>query len=502
MKFHPLPSLLFALAVLPLGTTRAAVNPAIVPADARWVIYADLNALRGSVIGKELVAFAEKAQLETPGGKIGIDWQKLLATIGSATAYGSNLSPNPNDIDGTLVLQGTPDLRKIAESLLIQANLANPTNVVEITDLPFPAYEIKGNPPPAKPVETAKPADDAAAPATAKAEVKEKVKAKRGVVLEPIIAFPPEPIVIVSKSKAQILKAREVFRGNAPSLAKGSGSPMQKFIGSGDNAYLFAACTIPADQFFPDDGPQARIFKMTSSGSLAIGERGPDAFAHAELIASSGQMADKLQKILQGMTAMMSLAETNDKQLGDFLNSAVVNREGDVVTLDLSYASARLAQMIANARQQSQSPDRAAPRPMPMLNGRALAEWNSEAQPASADAATPAAPAPLATRMVENVALKNGTLLTLARSANVGRNIKFDRVEITPVEGGGAPLVFRPEFMRVAGPRANWLQFPFPGADGNYTVKVSYVNDPAGKATFALSARDPKTPATDADAKK
>jgi hypothetical protein len=495
MKFHPLPSLLFALALLPLSTTRAAVNPAIVPADARWVIYADLNALRGSVIGKELVAFAEKAQLETPGGKIGVDWQKLLATIGTATAYGTNLSPDPKDIDGTLVVQGTPDLRKIAESVLIQANLANPENVVEITDLPFPAYAIKGNRPPAKSVD----ADNPAPPATAKSEGKEKVKAKHGVALEPIIAFPPEPIVIVSKSKAQILKARDVFRGSAPSLAKGSGSPMQKFVSTGDNAYLFAACTIPADQFFPDDGPQARIFKMASSGSLAIGERGPNAFAHAELIASSGQMADKLQKILQGMTAMMSLAETSDKQLGDFLNSAVVNREGDIVTLDVSYASARLAQMIANARQQSQSPDRAAPRSLPMLNGRALAEWHAEAQPDTAEAATPAS---LAVRTVDNVALKNGTLLTLARSANVGRNIHFDRVEITPAQGGGAPLVFRPEFMRVAGPRGNWLQFPFPGEDGSYTVKVSYVNDPTGKATFALSARDPKAPAADADAKK
>ena len=50
-----------------------------------------------------------------------------------------------------------------------------------------------------------------------------------------------------------------------------------------------------------------------------FGLGGENTFAHTEMIASSDQMAEKLLKILQGMTAMMSLAETNDKQLADFL---------------------------------------------------------------------------------------------------------------------------------------------------------------------------------------
>ena len=480
-----------ALPLLPVSRAAAAVNPAIVSADARWVIYADMNALRASAIGKELIALGEKAQLDTGSGKVGIDWQKLLATIGSATAYGANISSDPKQIDGTLVIQGTADLRKIAESLLIQANLADPKAVVELTDLPFPAYALSG-----QKAQPAKPA--AAADATGKEPVAPNaiVKAatsKETAPLEVIIAFPPEPVVIVSKSKPQILKARDVFRGSAPSLAKDTKSPLKKFVAASGDAYLFLASTVPAEKFFPDDGPQARILKMASAGSLAIGERGENTFAHTEMIASSDQMAEKLLKILQGMTAMMSLAETNDKQLADFLNSAAVSRQGDVVTSDLAYSSARLAQMIKTLQQTKQSPpqDRAAPS---LLSGKAVAEWKAEVGPAPAEGA----PAPLAWRTIEGVALKNGTTITLGRTSNGGKNVKFDRVEIVPADGAGAPLTFRSEFMRVAGPRNVFTQLQFPGVDGTYTLKVAYLNDPDGKATYAVSVRDPKAePATE-----
>ena len=84
--------------------------------------------------------------------------------------------------------------------------------------------------------------------------------------------------------------------------------------------------------------------------------------------------------------------------------------------------------------------------------------------------------------------LKHGAQITLGRSLNGGRNARFDRIEIVP-ENGGAPLVFRHDFMRQ---RGSLLQLPFPGVDGTYTAKVAYINDPERKAKFALSVQDPK----------
>ena len=123
MKTFYFPLICLGFLLLPVIPAQAAFNPAIVPGYARWVVYVDLNTLRDSALGKELIAAAEKAQLAQTDGKIGVDIQKLSATIGSITAYGANFAADPNTIDGALLVQGTPDLRKIAEAMLIQATI-------------------------------------------------------------------------------------------------------------------------------------------------------------------------------------------------------------------------------------------------------------------------------------------------------------------------------------------------------------------------------------------
>lgn len=458
--------LCLAVLVLPLSvvpSASAAFSPAIVGADAQWVVYADLNSLRDSTLGKQLIETAQKAQFQVANGTVGVDVPKVLATVGTITAYGTNMSTDPKKLDGTLVVQGTPDLRKIVESLLLQATIGSPKDVSEVTDLPFPAYAITSH-------------SNAANSAPA---------------MEVVIAFPPEPIVLVSKSRAQILKARDVFRGSADSLAKARSSQLTKLLGGAPNALLFAASVVPSEKIFPDNGPQARILQMANASAIALGERGPDIFAHVDLSASSSAMAEKLMKILEGLTAMLSLAETTDKQLMEFLNSTTVARNGDMVTLDLSYSSARLAQMVQNLQQAQKPPEPRPARASMMISGKALAEWHAEAATDAPDKIT------TATRTIENVALKNGTTITFGRQSNGGKNIGFDRVEITPADGTDAPLVFRSEFMKVFGSRGNMAQFQFPGADGTYTLKVTYRNDPDGKATYAVSLKDPN-PSSDA----
>lgn len=465
MKKYLLSLAVFALPLCLASQALAAFSPAIVGADAQWVVYADLNSLRDSTLGKQLIETAQKAQFQVANGTVGVDVPKVLATVGTITAYGANMSTDPKKLDGTLVVQGTPDLRKIVESLLLQATIGSPKDVSEVTDLPFPAYAIMSH---------AKPASDIPA-------------------MEVLIAFPPEPIVLVSKSRAQILKAREVFRGRADSLAKARSSPLTKLLGGAPNALLFAASVVPSEKIFPDNAPQARILQMANASAIALGERGPDVFAHVDLSASSPAMAEKLMKILEGLTAMLSLAETTDKQLMEFLNSTTVARNGDMVTLDLSYSSVRLAQMVQNLQQAQKPPEpRTAPRPPLMISGKAIAEWHAEAAVDAADQIT------MATRTIENVALKNGTSITLGRQNNGGKNVGFGRVEILPADGTGAPLVFRSEYMKVLGSRGNMTQFQFPGADGTYTLKVTYRNDPDGKATYAVSLKDPNPAPSDA----
>jgi hypothetical protein len=218
-----------------------------------------------------------------------------------------------------------------------------------------------------------------------------------------------------------------------------------------------------------------------------LGERGPDTFAHAELLASSDRNAEKLMKILQGMAAVLSLAETNDKQLADFLNSTTVTRDKDTVSLNLAYSSARLLQMTQALQVQHEG--RPVNRQPPITMGKVIAEWG----PTGVEAPSGTYTGDPLLQVIENVKLTNGNTVTVGRALNGGKNAKFTSVEIVPAEGGGAPLMFRSEIMRST--RGTMWQFQFPGADGVYTLKVSYVPDPDGKTKFAVSVGEPRPPA-------
>ena len=214
MKNLFLRSATFCLAALSFCPARAAFDPATVPAEAKWILHIDFNALRESPVGKELIAIAEKNAVIPNSANIQIDVKKVIATLGSATAYGTTFSKNHNEIDGTLVLQGTDDLRKIAEGLAAQFSVSNPEIVSDVKDLPFSAYSIKG---------------------------------------EVTVAFPPEPIILVSRSKPQLLKALELYRGKGPSSARGPSS-LKNLIPKTKTLLVLAASEVPnTDGLFPEN---------------------------------------------------------------------------------------------------------------------------------------------------------------------------------------------------------------------------------------------------------
>jgi hypothetical protein len=439
---------------------------------------------------------------------LGIDIQKLFNTIGTVTGYGANFFEDPKSIDGALVIQGTPDLRKIAEAGLVQATITTPERVSDVAGQPFPVYAVY--------------------PDNLPGDAQSREKGQL------FVAFPPEGTVLVSKSPAQLVRAREVFLGHQPSLAKNPASPLASLLSNAHGAFVFSASVRPPMGRIPTmDNPansaQSRIIQMANAGSFSMGETGPNTFAHAELIASSEVMADKLMKILQGMTAMVSLAETNDQSLNDFLNSASVARNDRTVTLHVAYSSARLSsmiQMVVNGPpQRATGPGggRGAPR---VDYGPVITEWKSLPEPAPVPDGTPkpaAAPAALAWQTAENVRLPGGAVITLtARTLSgrtlPGKNARIDRIEITPA-GGGSPLVFRGEYMKLLGgfgfesapaglttgklliarTPVSIAQFQFPGGEGTYTIKVAYLPFADGENTsYVINAKDPAAPAPEA----
>jgi hypothetical protein len=481
---------LLALALLFTRQVRGEFNPGVVSGDARWVIYADLNALRESPIGKQLVTAAGNFQVPTENVQLRLNAPKILATIGSITAYGANFTKDAKQVDGSLIIQGTPELRKIAEALLIEANLAHPEAVAEIKELGYSAYSISSPEHPAGP--------------------------------RVIVAFPPEPIVLVSKSAEHLRRARELFQGQGKSLAQSPDSPLNALTGEAGHSTLFAASVVPSEQLFPDNAPQARLLHMATSGSIALGDQEGKTFAHAQLIASSNEMADKLQKILQGMAAMLALGESSDQQLNDFLNSAVVARQDNTVTLKLAYSSERLAVMIQHMIESAPA-HRARSRGPAM--GQVAATWTIAPAPATGDADGEQVPVPALKG--PNATLTNGAAITVAIESTDPRAwTHFQRLRITPAEVAAgeiaAPLVFSRKFMtevRLPSPRraepsgteappgasrirllTRQFQFYFPGETGTYTLEANFT--PVAAAEVKLSVAVMKPAADEAAAEK
>lgn len=462
------------LAILPLAVARADLDTTIVPADSRWVVSLDLDSVRASQLGQEVLALIELPEFgRSDVASLRPDPQKILATVSSATAYGINFSKDPKQMDGVLILRGTADLRKLAEAYIAQATVTAPDAIQTLKDLPFEAYQLQNN---------------------------------------VTVGFPKEPIVMVSQSKEQLVKALEIFRHHKGSLAR-SESPLTALLPKPGNASLVAACIVPAgNELAAGEGPQARVLQMANAGSLAVATDEQNTTAQISLAANSPELAEKLQKIIQGVAAMASLAETDDKQLGEFLRSVNVAREGNRVSLQLAYPTDGIVRMVKTFTMPPPPPvawNNHFGRPAEVA-GDVVDEWTADqniGQPAPTKEG-------LVTRTVESVELKNGTSVILTGRRNQGEHARIDCVEVVPT-AGGQPLVFEAENMALDGYRTEnapfasrgrliilshntgTAQFVFPGADGTYMLKVRYLDESDGQSLFTVSTKTPEVPATE-----
>jgi hypothetical protein len=458
-----------ALAILSLSPGYAALDPKIVSADARWLIHLDFNSLRQSEIGRELLAMAANIPPANADAPLSIDFQKVLATVGKVTAYGANFDHNPELVDGTLVVEGTADLRKIAEGYIAQAMLSTPDQITEVKGLPFEAYSMGG---------------------------------------DVFVGFPKEQIILVSKVKSQLARGHELYRGNGASMAKAKSSPLRELVPASRDAFLVAASVVPGETISAEGGPQARLIKMAQSASLNLGEKDALTFANIKLISNSADTADKLQKIVQGLTAMASLTHSNNNDLEQFIKSVVVERQDLAVLLKLSYSSERLAGMIQKMQQERREP---APDVHSGPAGKVVAEWKADQDLGSdqPDARS------LTVRVINNVHLSSGAIIHISGKTEAGEHARLDYVEIQATGGSSPALKFEAEYMKLSNYRVEKVsaasggkvilarggvgvaELQFPGATGVYNLKVHYLDETDGKSTFTVRVEEPSDEATE-----
>ncbi|MCF3650136.1 hypothetical protein [Synoicihabitans lomoniglobus] len=454
---------------------RADFNPAMVPADSKWVAYADFDALRETELGKILLQrLPVSIDVGEDGGSVKPDLNKIMTTIGSVTAFGDSLSGQHAEMNGAMIIQGTSDLRKIAEGLVAHMTLTNPDQFRELPDLPFEAYQVHG---------------------------------------EIVVGFPTEPIVVVGRSPAKLTEALAVYRGRGASL-KGGNHALSSLLPTKSGYYLYGATLVPSEHLEENaKSPQARILQMTQAAAVSVSENEDLATVQATLVAGSSDVADKLIKILNGLTAMLSLAETNDADVATLLNSLQVGRDGRQVTAELSYSTARLValmdQHVNNAVEshpQRDTESAAAPARQLDVEGDLLATWTADAD-LGADG-------PSANNFAiftsEPVPLRAGERLIVTSARERGEHARIDYLELIPVDNPGGKQRLEGEYLRLNNYRIEassaasggeliriddgrgTAELRVPGPAGSYRIRVCYIDENDGTATFHLSTVSPE----------
>ncbi len=464
---------LTSVAMLSVGLA-AQVDPAVVPAESQWLVFADLDAMRQTDLGAEMLGRVQEEyaghaeELDEPiVGELRVDalMSQIMETIGSVTAYGTNLSGDPDKMDGMALIEGTDKLRTIAEGLIAHMMLSEPDRIDELGDMPFEAYRIEG---------------------------------------EVVVGFPEDPVILVSRSKQNMVAGLEVYRGGGASLANHDGM-LRSMLPADDSYYLLATSAMP-DADLPDENtPHARILKMTEAASMVLVDAGDDVLARATLVAESGATAERLHKIVDGMTALLSLAQDSDEDLRNFIESVKVERSDRRVEVEMRYPTAKLIDLAdanMNRREHEQERRERQMEAAFSMPGDVVSTWHADQDLGS--------PEPDANTFTEHttepVALNPGDRVVIGGMKRGNDWARLDYVELVPA-GESAGVRHEVEFMRLSNYRIQRhenasagefasvrggrgigrAQMIFNGAPGDYVMKVGYVDENDGKAQFKIS---------------
>lgn len=458
----------------PFTASFAAIDPGIVPEESKWVIYADFAKMRDSTLGQELLAnIDEETIMGEESAPIMPDFAAIMMTVGRVTAFGDQLTENPEEMNGAMIIEGTEKLRAIADGVIAHFLLSEPDMIEELKHLPFEAYRING---------------------------------------ELVVGMPEETILIASRSEERLLASLDVYRGKGGSLKAGKGE-LTAMLPPGDAYYLFGASVVPSPEMENGNTPQARILKMTQAASMRLGEANGNAVANVMLVADSAETAGRLAKIVNGMTALLSLAQSSEADLVKFIESVKVAQMDRTVTLQMAYPTDQLIELAtANMQREERAEEkREKERDFEFkMPGEEIAKWKADA-----DIDGPQSTATnFVTHFAGVVKLQPGTIITVGSQINGNEGARVDYLELTPVAGGGVAQKHEIEFMRLENYRIEKAEhasggelvvardsrqgigrakMQFFGAAGEYRIDVRFVDENDGQAEYRVSVEQPES---------
>jgi hypothetical protein len=287
------------MAALALTTTAVAgsLNNEQIGADAKWVLYLDIDGFRATRVGDYFIkeVIGKKIAHAQDELKQHLNFDLDLSKISSVTVYGTDYQqPKSNAvllIKTSLNVQGLVDA-----AMLLSANAD--------TNQPAPIKRIE----------------------------------KDGVTIYLVhnavcLSIQPENLVVVSQSPEATAKAVAVLTGKSASLA--SSSTFTEFPEM-KKAFFFLGM---AEGFSSDAAlpPQAKILQMADGGCLVLGEKADQLFLNLALKAKTAEVVTQMQQVIQGLIALATLGQPDNKDLMELTQSVKVSTTDKVVSVSAEY---------------------------------------------------------------------------------------------------------------------------------------------------------------------
>lgn len=295
---------------LSLGAAALAgpLQPAHIAADARWLIHLDLEALQPTTVGQTLAREAIEPKMSEAAAALKLhlgfdfDWRRIR----SLTLYGWEYG-GPERLRGVMLMDTDLDLvTAFDRALQKQAEWghAQDGDLQLIEGGPQPLYCIKE---------------------------------------DLYVALQPGAPAILGKARRTTLRARQVLIGGAPNLNTAPG--LANLANAGRGEFLLVA----AEGFgaAAPDTPQARVLKMADTLRFSLAETAGQLQAALNLGTRSAETAQQMLQVIQGMTALVALSQTDNADLQKLVNGLRASVNDRQLQLWLTLPAADVAAKIA-----------------------------------------------------------------------------------------------------------------------------------------------------------
>lgn len=267
--------------------------------NAKWLLHIDFDQFRTSKLGQFLIndvivkqVNAAKAQ-DDSGFLTNMDVVKIIGQLHSLTAYGTSFETE-DKFSGVLLLQVEPETRKILEGAAAGLLLNGDGTLTKTNEEGYTYYSLK----------------------------------------DQVFASPLENgTILFSPSKDRIKHAASVIAGKSKNLTHSKS--FSDFPAVSDN-FIFLAVAEGFQDNLPIP-PEAKVLKQADGARIVLGEKKGDVFLNIALKAKDSEVVTQIRQVVEGIIALGSLSQSENKELQDLIQSIKVTATEKVLSVNAAY---------------------------------------------------------------------------------------------------------------------------------------------------------------------